>query len=84
MVLFPPLESEKSKDGGDAFTVNVKVVVWDREPASQFGSRPIVLVQREMERSRLLLGTSDNAVRGAHRSCRKKSNKEGDIFLSDF
>ena len=42
------------------------------------------LVQREMERSRLLLGTSDNAVRGAHRSCRKKSNKEGDIFLSDF
>ena len=43
-----------------------------------------VLVQREMERSRLLLGTSDNAVRGAHRSCRKKSNKEGDIFLSDF
>ena len=28
----------------------------------------LVLVQREMERSRLLLGTSDNAVRGAHRS----------------
>jgi len=32
-LLFPPLESEKSKDDGGAFTVNVKVVVWDREPA---------------------------------------------------
>ena len=27
------MESEKSKDGGGAFTVNVKVVVWDRDPA---------------------------------------------------
>ena len=26
--------SEKSKEGGGAFTVNVKVVVWDREPAT--------------------------------------------------
>jgi hypothetical protein len=33
-VLFPPFESEKSKVGGGAFTVNVKVVVWDREPAA--------------------------------------------------
>jgi hypothetical protein len=37
-VLFPPLESEKSKvgggGGGGAFTVNMKVVVWDREPAT--------------------------------------------------
>ncbi len=30
--LFPPLESEKSKDGGGAFTVKVNVVVRDREP----------------------------------------------------
>jgi len=28
------LASEKSKGGGGAFTVNVKVVVWDREPAA--------------------------------------------------
>ena len=28
------MESEKSKGGGGAFTVNVKVVVWDREPAT--------------------------------------------------
>jgi hypothetical protein len=33
-VLFPPFESEKSKVGDGAFTVNVKVVVWDREPAT--------------------------------------------------
>ena len=26
------MASEKSKGGGGAFTVNVKVVVWDREP----------------------------------------------------
>ena len=26
--------SEKSKAGGGAFTVNVKVVVWEREPAT--------------------------------------------------
>jgi hypothetical protein len=34
-VWFPPLETEKSKGGG-AFTVtvNVRVVVWDREPAT--------------------------------------------------
>jgi hypothetical protein len=31
---FPELEREKSKVGGGAFTVNVKVVVWDREPAT--------------------------------------------------
>ena len=28
------MESEKSNDGGGAFTVSVKVVVWDREPAT--------------------------------------------------
>ena len=28
------MESEKSNDGGGAFTVNVKVVMWDREPAA--------------------------------------------------
>ena len=28
------MESEKSKEGGGAFTVNVNVVVWDREPAA--------------------------------------------------
>ena len=28
------MESEKSKGGGGAFTVNVKVVAWDREPAT--------------------------------------------------
>ena len=28
------MESEKSKAGVVAFTVNVKVVVWDREPAA--------------------------------------------------
>jgi hypothetical protein len=33
-LLFPPLESEKSKEGGGAFTVKVKVVVWDKEPAT--------------------------------------------------
>ena len=26
------MDSEKSNEGGGAFTVNVKVVVWDREP----------------------------------------------------
>jgi len=30
--LISALESEKSKDGGGALTVNVKVVGWDREP----------------------------------------------------
>ena len=28
------MESEKSKEGGGAFTVKLKVVVWDREPAA--------------------------------------------------
>ena len=28
------MESEKSKESGGAFTVNVNVVVWDREPAA--------------------------------------------------
>ena len=28
------MESEKSKAGGGAFTVNVNVVVWDKEPAA--------------------------------------------------
>ena len=32
--MFPPLESEKSNAGGGAFTVNVNVVVWDKEPAT--------------------------------------------------
>ena len=30
------MESEKSKDAGGAFTVNVNVVVCDREPAAPF------------------------------------------------
>ena len=29
----PPFDSEKSKGGGGAFTVNVNVVVCDKEPA---------------------------------------------------
>ena len=28
------MESEKSKEGGGAFTVKVNVVVWDKEPAT--------------------------------------------------